>query len=434
MLQRYFQAANTMKDTLTMSKRERQYLDVMQRIERGELTRSAAASMLDLSERHVYRLVDQYREEGDSGIVHGLRGRSSNRGYGPEIRSQVTGLYRQREFSDYGPQLFSEILYERLRLRLSPETVRQWLMKDGLWSGRRAPRRHRKKRDRREGIGSLVQFDGSPHDWFEGRGPACCLLVAIDDASSRVFMRFAPSEDTEHVMRTLWEYMELYGIPQALYTDHGSVYWPRKDDSETLTELGRALQTLGVKMIFANSPQAKGRVERSNRTHQDRLIKALRRNGISTIEEGNKYLDEHYLAEHNESYAPDKGIPDVHRTIFGLKLEDVFCFEEQRKVNNDYTVQYEGSFIQLERSESPLPPLRATVTLRRWLDGSLHIYWNETELAYKLLGGKPEPKPPQKPPRDHPWRRKPVSQRGAETVEKNLSASAKFFRPTASRT
>jgi hypothetical protein len=413
-----------MKDTLTMSKREREYLDAMRRIERGELTRSAAATMLDLSERHVYRLLDWYRKEGDSGVVHGLRGRSSNRGYGPEIRSQVTGLYRQREFSDYGPQLFSEILYERLRIRLSPETVRQWLMKDGLWSGRRAPRRHRKKRDRREGIGSLVQFDGSPHDWFEGRGPACCLLVAIDDASSRVFMRFAPSEDTEHVMRTLWEYMERNGIPQALYTDHGSVYWPRKDrndrsyDSETLTELGRALQTLGVKLIFANSPQAKGRVERSNRTHQDRLIKALRRNGISTIEEANRYLDEHYLAEHNESYAPDKGIPDVHRTIFGLKLEDIFCFEEQRKVNNDYTVQYEGSFIQLERSESPLPPLRATVTIRRWLDGSLHIYWDETELTYRLLGGKPEPKPQQKPPRDHPWRRKPVSQRGVETVEK----------------
>jgi hypothetical protein len=423
-----------MKDTLTMSKREREYLDVMQRIERGELTRSAAASMLDLSERHVYRLLEWYRTDGDGGVVHGLRGRSSNRGYGPEIRSQVTGLYRQREFSDYGPQLFSEVLYERLRLRLSAETVRQWLMKDGLWSGRRAPRRHRKKRDRREGIGSLVQFDGSPHDWFEGRGPACCLLVAIDDASSRVFMRFAPSEDTEHVMRTLWEYMERYGIPQALYTDHGSVYAPRKDDSETVTELGRALQTLGVKLIFANSPQAKGRVERSNRTHQDRLIKALRRNGISTIEEANRYLDEHYLAEHNEDYACVDGQLDVHRTIFGLKLEDIFCFEEQRKVNNDYTVQYEGSFIQLERSESPLPPLRATVTIRRWLDGSLHIYWNETELAYRVLEGKPEPKPPQKPPRNHPWRGKPVSPKGAQKLEKNLSVPSKFFRPTASRT
>src|SRR5271165_4594704 len=182
-------------------------------------------------------------------------------------------------------------------------------------------------------------------------------------------MRFAPSEDTEHVMRTLWQYMELYGIPQALYTDHGSVYWPRKDDSETLTELGRALQTLEVKLIFANSPQAKGRVERSNRTHQDRLIKALRRNGISTIEDANRYLDEHYLDEHNRDYACTEGKMDVHRTILGLKLADIFCFEEQRKVNNDYTVQFEGSFIQLERSESPLPPLRTIVTLRRWLDG-----------------------------------------------------------------
>jgi hypothetical protein len=150
--------------------------------------------------------------------------------------------------------------------------------------------------------------------------------------------------------------------------------------------------------------------------------------GISTIEDANRYLYERYMGEHNRDYAHVEGIPDVHRTIFGLKLEDIFCFEEQRKVNNDYTVQFEGSFIQLERSESPLPPPRTVVTLRRWLDGSLHISWNETEFAYRLLGGKPEPKPPQRPPREHPWRRKPVSQRGAETGEKILSAPKTFKR------
>src|SRR5665213_195033 len=414
-----------MNDTLTMSKRERHYLEVIHRLERRELTRSAAALELDVGERQVYRLLSRYRKAGDAGLVHGHRGRPSNRGHDAETRARVIELYKQREYRDYGPQLFSEVLEERLKLRVSPETIRQWLMAAGLWSGRRAPRRHRKKRERREGIGALVQFDGSSHDWFEGRGPACCLLVAIDDASSQVFASHAPSEDTEHVMRTLWQYVERYGIPRTLYTDHGSVYAPRKDGSESVTEVGRALRQLGVELLFANSPQAKGRVERSNRTHQDRLIKALRREGISTIEEANRYLDEHYLAEHNARFACLEGKPDVHRTSVGLALEQIFCFEEQRQVRNDYTVLLGGSFLQLERSgASLLPPPKTIIIARQWLDGSLHLTWNETELAFRTLGGKPEPKPLPipAPSRRHPWRKRPISEHVKQT-QQNFSRS-----------
>ncbi|MFI5111108.1 MAG: ISNCY family transposase [Terriglobales bacterium] len=415
-----------MNELLTMTKRERHYLETLQRLCRGELTRSAAALELSLSERQLYRLLARYRKEGDAAVVHKHRGHSSNRGHSAEVHTQAIALYKQREYRDYGPQLFSEVLAERLKVRISAETLRQWLMSAGLWSGRRAPRRHRKKRERREGIGSLVQFDGSEHDWFEGRGPACCLLVAIDDASSQVFMRFAPSEDTEHVMRTLWQYMERYGIPQALYTDHGSVYAPHKDGSESVTEVGRALRHLGVKMIFANSPQAKGRVERSNRTQQDRLIKALRREGISTIEAANRYLDERYLAEHNARFACTLDKPDVHRSIFGLSLEQIFCFEEQRQVRNDYTFLLAGSFWQLERREGPnappLPPPKTMVTVQRWLDGSLHVYWNETELVHRALEAAPEPTPPQRPARTHVWRMRPVSPRGIE-AKKNFNRS-----------
>jgi hypothetical protein len=410
-----------MTDTLTMSTRERHYLAVLQRVTRGELTRSAASVELDVSERQVYRLVSRYRTEGDAGVVHRLRGRASNRGHAESTRARVLDLYKQREYRDYGPQLFSEVLEERLKLRISSETIRQWLMASGLWSGRRAPRRHRKKRERREGIGTLVQFDGSEHDWFEGRGSWCCLLVAIDDASSRVFMRFAPSEDTAHVMRTLWQYVERYGIPRALYTDHGSVYAPRKDEASSVTEVGRALRQLGVELVFANSPQAKGRVERSNRTHQDRLIKAMRREGISTIEAANRYLDEHYLAEHNRRYASVEGKPDVHRTGFGLALEQIFCFETERQVRNDYTILLRGSFLQLERTGmTPLPPPKTMITVRRWLDGSLHLTWNDTELAFRTLEGKPDPTPKQRPPAQHPWRRKPVSKAGKHTRENFL--------------
>ncbi len=418
-----------------MSKRERQYLDVMQRLGRHELTRVAACELLGISERHVYRLWNRYRADGDGGLMHRLRERSSNRGYGPEQRRQVVDLYRQPEFRDYGPQLFNEVLAARLSLRLSTETVRQWLMDAGLWTGRRAPRRHRKKRDRREAIGSLVQFDGSTHDWFEGRGPVCCLLVAIDDASSRVFMRFAPSEDTQHVMQTLWQYMERYGIPQSLYTDYGSVYTQRplqrytsrrssRDTQQevALTEVGRALRQLGVEMIFAKSPQAKGRVERSNRTHQDRLIKALRRERISSIAEANRYLDQRYLAEHNARYAAIDGKPDVHRTVCGEQFENIFCFEQARQVRNDYTVMLDGSFVQLERGTKPnappLPPPRTPVCVRRWLDGSLHIWWNEIELAHRILPGTLDPKPRYRPPTTmHAWRQRPVNARGRAMIK-----------------
>lgn len=415
-------AKQAMTNTLTMSKRERAYLEVLSRLTRGEITRRAASDTLGLSERQVYRLLSRYRQEGDGGLVHRLRGRPSNRGYDEGLRSQVVRLYREREYRDYGPQLFTEVLTERLHRTVSRETVRGWLMSAGLWAGRRAPRRHRKRRERREGIGSLVQFDGSTHDWFEGRGPVCCLLVAIDDASSRVFMRFAPSEDTVHVMLTLWQYMERYGIPEALYTDHGTVY--DNLHGEMPTETGRALARLGVRLIYANSPQAKGRVERSNRTHQDRLIKALRHEGIAGIEEANRYLEESYLAEHNRRFARMDGNADVHRSAMGLAFEQIFCFEEQRQVRNDYTVIVKGQYLQLERrpelEATPLPPPRTMITLRRWLDGSLHLYWKDAELPFRALEAPPPPKGRYQPPRTHPWHTAHVSKRGADVHDNFL--------------
>lgn len=391
-------------DLLTMSKRERVCLEVLGQVRRKELTRSAAATALAVSERQVYRLLRRTAASGDAGIVHGLRGRTSNHGHVASERREVIRLYKQREYRDYGPQLFMEVLSEYHGIRVSRETIRRWLKAEGLWAGRRAPRRHRKKRPRREGIGMLVQFDGSPHDWFEGRGPSCCLLVAIDDASSRIFMRFAPSEDTEHVMRALWMYMERYGVPQALYSDRGAVYGKSKEE---ITETGRALMQLGVQLIRANSPQAKGRVERSNRTAQDRLIKAMRREGIASIEAANAFLEREYLEKHNAKFAVIEGKADVHRTTRGIDFANIFCFEEERNVCNDYTIQLGGQFIQLERGESPLPPPRTHVTVRTWLDGTLHISWKENELAYTRLAEKPKGpgRKPTIPAANHPFRR-----------------------------
>lgn len=403
-----------------MSTTERQYLEVLSRIIRQELTRAAAASLLSISERQVYRLLARMKLDGEAGLVHRLRGRSSNRCHVRSDRERVLSFYRQPEFRDYGPQLFGEILRTQYNLDVSRETLRRWLMAAGLWSGRRAPRRHRRKRARREGIGTLVQFDGSPHDWFEGRGPSCCLLVAIDDCSSRVFMRFAPSEDTEHVMRTLWSYIERYGIPQALYTDHGSVYCNTSGSKPT--ETGRALAQLGIQIIFANSPQAKGRVERANRTQQDRLIKAMRRERIATIEAANIFLEQHYLAQHNAQFAVTDGKSDVHRTAAGLNLAKIFCIEQQRQVRGDYTVLLDGEFLQLERSEAPMPAPRTYIIVQTWLDGSLHLYWKEHELAYTRILNKPVGPGRSAPAKNHPWRKR-WAKTEPRTSEKTLAGS-----------
>jgi len=395
-----------MTGTLTMNQKERDRLKVLTQIPPNELTRAFAAETLHLSERQLYRLLNRYREQGDAGLVHRLRGRPSNHAYDKTDKAKALRLYRER-YHDYGPTLFSEVLTDEHGLEVAPETLRRWLSAASLWAGSRRKRPHRRHRERRSAIGSLVQLDGSPHDWFEGRGPDCTLLVAIDDASSRVFLRFAESENTRDVFLALRSYFELYGIPRAFYTDRGSVFF----GEDKPTEYQRAMKALGVETIFAHSPQAKGRVERSNRTHQDRLVKALRRHQISQMAAANRFLEQTYHAEHNRDFAQLDGLPDLHRSIDGIDLKNILCFETSRQVRNDYTITLDAQYLQLERGDAPLPPPKREVTVRRWLDGSLHLFWNEHELKYATLKSKPVPQTSTTPPRptsDHPWRRRPV--------------------------
>jgi transposase len=361
-----------------------------------------------------------------------LRGHpGSNRSYSEELQAKVLRLFQER-YSDYHPTLLSEVLLEEHKIDVSRQTITRWLEAEGIWDGARKARPHRKRRERREAIGDLIQFDGSYHDWFEGRGPECCLLVAIDDASGRVFLRFAESENTRDVLLTLWRYVELYGVPRQIYTDYGSAYHvPRSMQRSStvkyrLTEVGRALRRLGVEHILARSPQAKGRVERSNRTHQDRLVKALRRKGISTIAEANRYLDEHYIEAHNKRFAPDHGLIDLHRSSDAIDLKNIFCFETTRTVYNDYTITLDAQYIQLEQPEgknaATMPAPRQSVTVRKWLpDYSLHIFWNEQELDHTLIKAKPLGKPRPNPGLElnHPWRHKaPIGPRGRYIIER----------------
>ena len=394
-----------MTGVLSMSTEERYRLTLLTQVQQRQLTYREAAEYLHVSERHVYRLMRRYQAEGDAGLIHRLRGKPSNRGQSHATRQHVIGLYKQ-QYGDYGPTLFAEQLLSAHSIALDHETVRRWLRNDGITHFERRRRKHRRKRERRSAIGELVQFDGSPHDWFEGRGAPCCLLHAIDDASGRIYLRFVPSENSADVLATLRHYCERFGIPQTLYIDHGSVFYAENK----LTDVGRAMKTLGVEMIFANSPQAKGRVERGNRTQQDRLIKALRRKNISTLDQANQYLKAEYLREHNERFAHTEGLPDVHRSCVGYDLTNIFCFQTERCVRHDFTITLDGEYIQLERSDAPLPPPRHIVTVRRWLDGSLHLFWHEQELRFKELQHKPRPRKRLhvKPAADHPWRHKQV--------------------------
>ena len=397
-----------MTQTLHISYREMERAKILTRIVQHDLNVVDGAEALGISDRQMYRVLARYRADGDAGLVHKLRGRTSNKALPPEAQQKAVRLYRE-QYDDYGPTLFVEKLDAYHGLTVSRQTATRWLINASLWSGSRKKRPHRKKRMPREAIGSLIQFDGSHHAWFEDRGPACCLLVAIDDASNQMMLQFAPTEDTHHVL-TFWrDYIRRFGIPAEVYTDKGAVYVDA-ENPEQLTQFGRALAALNIRHIKAHSPQAKGRVERANRTLQDRLLRALREQKISSITEANRFLDESFTTQHNRQFAHLDNRANLHRGADGIELRNIFCVEEQRSVNHDWTITVHAQFIQLLRSATPLPPPRAKVLVRFYLDGSLHIFWNEHELASERLSCRPHRArtAPPPPAANHPWRRKPV--------------------------
>lgn len=343
------------------------------------------------------------REEGSRGVIHKLRGKSSNQGYPLELKKKVIGIYR-KSYSDNGPTLFLKELRKSHKISLSRETIWQWLRQESITISLRKKRPHGKKRQRRTSSGSLVQFDGSIRDWFEGRGPECCFLVCVDDATGRVHLRFSESENTQDAMLTMWEYVKLYGIPRSIYTDRGGVY---REEAGHLTDFGRARRELGMELIFARSPQAKGRVERFNRTLQDRLVKALRQKGINNIAQANRFLQRSFMKSFDDRFSVNPEVPDGHRPIEGFDLKNIFCYKTQRQVRNDYTISLSGSYIQLLKSEAPLPRPKQNVTMCKWRNGGIHIYFNHQELKYIPLKKKPKKKGYKinHIPKDHPWRR-----------------------------
>jgi transposase len=380
-------------DRIGMSQRERDRLKVMALVLEGRRTQREAAGLLGLSERQIRRIQRKLEARGDMAIVHGLRGRPSNRRIDPAYRDQVLQQYRS-ELAGFGPTFAAEKLIE-CGLPVAASTLRQWLLAEGLWQRRRHRDKHRRRRDRRPCRGELVQADGSHHDWLEGRGPRMVLLVMIEDATSRALARFYVAETTEAYMNLLGRYLRRHGRMVAMYVDGDSVFRSEKghpeDPQPVLTQFGRALQQLGIGLIQAGSPQAKGRVERFNGTAQDRLVKELRLAGVSTLAEANRVLDRKFLPWFNRRCTvPAQSPNDAHRPLDpSMDLPAVLSIHHERTVANDYSIRFQNCIYQL--LPPPWPGLRGgRVTVQRRLDGSLHVRFKDHYLTYAVLG---PPKP-----------------------------------------
>ena len=378
---------------LLMSQRERDYAKVLEQLEQGQMTRLQAAEVLGLCPKQVSRLRRRYREQGDAGLVHRLRGQPSNRRLDPAQIDQAMELIRER-YADFGPTLAAEQLAHEHGLHLSHETLRQAMIREKLWQPTPRKGGHRQWRERKPCWGQLVQMDSSEHDWFEGRGETAELIAMIDDATSLAYLCFVPADNSEANMMVLRDYMRQWGRPLALYTDKASHFVVNRPASvdeqleglEAETQIGRALRELQVELIVAHSPQAKGRVERLFGTAQDRLVKLMRLRGISTIAAANEYLQTEYMPWWNgEHTMAPTGPADAHRGLESFDLDAIFSHQEPRQVQNDYTISYCTERYQI-LPPSQLPNLRKSrVTVQQRLDGTVAIFAKGQYLQATLL-------------------------------------------------
>jgi transposase len=411
---------------LRLSKKERLRIEVLSKIQQGGMSLRKGADLLGLSYRQILRVHQRYELEGNSGLQHRLRGQESNRRFESGRRDRVLQLY-QGKYGDFGPRLAAEYLRKEDGEDLSEETLRRWLIAAGLWQPRRQGAVHRKWRERKAHFGEMVQMDGSIHDWFEGRREKASLMVMIDDATNRTYAQFFEEETTAAAMTVFLAYVERYGLPRSLYVDRDSIYETTRDSTvdealsskSAMTQFGRAMEELGVRLILAQSPQAKGRVERRHAVFQDRLVKVMRLKKISTLTVANQFLDEEYLDELNERFTvPAREKADVHRRVGrAVKLEHVLSFQEQRVVQNDWTVSWCNRHFQLHEDHHRLSLARKRIDVCELLDGTILLKFRGRTLKWAELTERPSRKPStpaakktsgklhQKPGENHPWRR-----------------------------
>ena len=368
-------------------------MKVLEEVKKQRLTVAEAAKVLELSYRQAHRIWVRYKGEGDSGLVHQGRGRTPNNAIGDELKQKILRRYEEG-YAGFGPTLAAEKLAEE-GMEIDHNTLWRWLREAGLWTRQRARYPYREWRERRMHFGELVQLDGSHHDWFEQRGEDCCLMNMVDDATSITLSLMAKEETTEAAMRLLWAWIKRYGIPASVYCDRKNVYVTEREPTpqeqlagqEPLTAFGMACQKLGIEIITAYSPQAKGRVERNHGVYQDRFVKELRLKGIRSIEDANELLEGGFIDSLNRRFAkPAASTADCHVPIINdTDLRAVFCFEVQRTVGRDWVVQSDCRRFQILRDAKPLPRPGSKVTVARWLDGSIHLLAKGKEIRYQEI-------------------------------------------------
>lgn len=375
---------------VTMSERELNRIEVLAQIDDGKLTVTAGANLLGLSRRQVYRLLKTFRTKGAAAIRHKSRGRKPNNHIHAAKRDYAMTLIREN-YADFGPTLAAEMLEERHGFPVSRETLRKWMTEEGLWQSRKQRRTFHQPRLRRECFGELIQIDGSDHCWFEDRGPRCTLLVFIDDATSTLMqLRFVKSESTFSYFEALELYLAAHGRPVAFYSDKHTVFRVPNQAAKGghgMTQFGRALNELNIEILCANSSQAKGRVERANRTLQDRLIKEMRLAGISTMEAGNAFL-EGYTERFNAKFAKAPARADnLHRAmnVEPDRLREIFCFCDQRYVGKQLTFSYDRKRITLEANDLTRGLVGKYVDTFMFPDGRLEVKWKGIPLPYRVF-------------------------------------------------
>ena len=426
-----------------MTEKELRRVGVMTRVEAGELRLVDAAELLRLSYRQASRVWARYRAEGPPGLQHRNAGRPSNHSKPRSFRKKVLKLvgekYSGEEGVRFGPTLAAEHLAADDGQKVDHETLRRWMLEAGLWSLGRQRKQHRQRRERKAHFGELVQMDGSFHGWLDASAGRQCLMNMVDDATSTVLAELHEQETIWAAVEVLRAWIEKYGVPHLLYPDWKNVYLraptaeERVSGREALTQFGRMCQRLGIRIIGASSPQAKGRVERSNGTFQDRLVKKLRLRGIHTREAANRYLRQHYLPDHNRRFSRAAASPeDYHRAAPGkAELDAIFRMEQGRIISNDWVVQYEGRFLQIER-ESRYAPAGGTVVVSEGRGGDLQVWYRDGPVKWHEIA-RPGPQPAtrrqvkghaaeirkklHRPGPSHPWKQWVPSPHQRQTVE-----------------
>ena len=407
------------KDIITMRVKELKRLHIIHKLKEKKISQQTASELLGLCIRQARRILKRVEEEGDTGIIHKSRGKPSNRLFSEELKSKATNLYRE-EYGDFGPTLANEKMQEIHGISISTQTLRNYLIEQGLWQKKRKGKKHRKWRERKEHFGEMIQMDGSHHDWFEGRGPKLVLMAYIDDATNNVYAGFYDYEGTLPAMDSFKGYVGHYGMPQSIYLDRHSTYKSTAkptiedelDNRMPMSQFERSMEEIGVKVIHALSPQAKGRIERLFGTFQDRVIKEMRLKGVSTKQEANEFLKE-YLPIYNLKFGKKAAKEaDLHRPITkGMELDDILCIKTKRALRNDFTIVHNKNLYQIEDKVNT-----RHVMIEEKIDGSMMIKHKADRLRFHEITARPvkekqetshiyKPRKKYITPKDHPWRK-----------------------------